>query len=180
LAVQILFIYKEQDMNKLNNIALIGMAGVGKSFVGRHLAEKLGYSYVELDKLITCEAGKIGVNKDLLADNEFIKLEEKIVLGLDGKNNSVFDTGGSVIYSSKAMGFLKLNSVVIYLKDSVENTTKRFDDRGELHLVGIKGKTFDKLLEERNKLYEKYADFSINVFECKNSQDILNKIVALV
>lgn len=166
-------------MTKLNNIALIGMAGVGKSFVGKHLADKLGYCYIELDKLITLEANNIGVNSDSLADDEFIKLEEKIVLGLDGKNNSIFDTGGSVIYSDKAMSFLKLNSVIIYLKDSVENITKRFNDRGEFHLVGIGEKTFGQLLDERSKLYEKYADFSVEISENRDLQEVLNKIMTL-
>ena len=155
------------------------MAGVGKSFVGKKLAEKIGYNYIEADKLITTEASKLGVKKDSLPDDNFIKLEEKVTLGLRDKKNSVFDTGGSVIYSERAMLSLKSNSFVVYLKDSVENVKERFETRGEPHLIGIKGKTFEELLKDRDRLYTKYADFVVNVSKY-NSQDILHKIITNV
>lgn len=160
----------------MSNIALIGMAGVGKSFVGKKLAERIGYNYVEADKLITSEASKLGIRKGLLPDDDFIKLEEKIILGLKSKQNSIFDTGGSVVYSEKAMLSLKSNSFVVYLKDSMENIKERFEARGEPHLIGIEGKTFEELLRERDRLYTKYADFIVNVSKY-NSQDILHKIM---
>lgn len=166
-------------MNK-SNIALIGMAGVGKSFIGKHLADKLGYGYIEVDGLITMEANNLGVKKDTLADDDFMTLEEKVMLELGGKNNSVFDTGGSVIYSKLAMDFLKSSSSIVYLKDSVENIAKRFDERGEPHLVGIAGKTFGELLGERTALYEKYADFMVDVSDHKDVKDILNKIITSI
>lgn len=163
-----------------NNITLIGMAGVGKSFLSKYLAEMIGYNYVGLDQLMTEEADRTGVNKFLLEDTDFIKLEEKIVLSLDGKNKSIFDTGGSVVYSEKSMNFLKSNSIIIYIKDSVKNTIERFHRRKELHLVGFKGKTFEELLKERTGLYEKYADFTVDISECRNSQEKLDKILELL
>jgi len=168
-------------MDKLkNNITLIGMAGVGKSFLSRHLTEIIGYNYVSLDQLMTEEADRTGVNKFLLEDADFIKLEEKIVLSLEGRDKSIFDTGGSVVYSEKSMNFLKSNSVIIYIKDSVENTIERFHRREELHLVGFKGKTFDELLKERTGLYEKYADFTVDISECRDSQEKLDKILEIL
>ncbi|MCK5176932.1 MAG: (d)CMP kinase, partial [Candidatus Aenigmarchaeota archaeon] len=34
------------------NITLIGMAGVGKSFIGKKLAKKLNYDFIDVDELI--------------------------------------------------------------------------------------------------------------------------------
>ena len=163
-----------------NNIALIGMAGVGKSYVGKHLAGKTGCDYIEVDGLITLEADKIGVEKFSLSDEKFTQLEEKAVLSLGGKTNCVFDTGGSVVYSGRAMEWLKNNSTVVYLKDKTDNIKKRFKERGEIPLVGIEGKSFKGLLEERSALYEKYADFIVDVSEYENLKGVLNKVIKLI
>ena len=158
------------------NISLIGMAGVGKTFTSKILAEKLNYEYISADDLIAEEALKIGANEDLLSDDDFMKLEEEVIVSLKNKVNVVIDTGGSVIYSPKAMEILNEISFIVYLSDSAENIKKRFDDRGESHLVGmVKGMTFERLLEQRENLYEKYSHIKIDVL--KHKEDIVPKIL---
>jgi shikimate kinase len=171
--------------NTKNNITLIGMAGVGKSYIGEHVAKKLGYDCVEVDDLITVAAKKIGVNENVLSDEKFVDLEESVVLGLKGMTGCVFVTGGSVIYSKKAMDFLKANSQLIYLEDLPGNIKERLDlrdksDPSEIKgkIVGLGKKTFDELLEERKKLYEKYADVTINVSEYINPGDLADEIAS--
>ena len=44
--------------NKNNIIALIGMTGVGKTTVGKILAEKLNFKFSDLDLIITEKTGK--------------------------------------------------------------------------------------------------------------------------
>jgi 23S rRNA (adenine2503-C2)-methyltransferase len=169
---------KRESKRKIkSNIALIGMAGVGKSFIGKHLAEKMGYSHIETDQLMDCEVGKIGVRKEQLPDDEFIRLEGEVILGLGDKKSAVVDTGGSAIYSKRAMESLKSNATVVYLKDRVENIKKRFGEREYPHLVGIKRKSFDELFWERDKLYEKYADSVVDVSGDKKLQDIMDEII---
>ena len=158
------------------NITLIGMAGVGKSFISKTLASELNYEYVSDDELISFEATKIGKDKNLLSDTVFMGLEENIVVGLKDKSNLVIDTGGSIVYSSKAMDILNEISFVVYLSDSVENIKKRFDARGEPHLIGMAGgMTFAKLLAQREILYEKYAHVKIDVSEYK--EGLVRKIL---
>lgn len=163
-------------MKDKHNITIIGMAGVGKSHIGKELAGKIGYDYIEVDELISKEATTLGINKYLLPDDEFIKLEEKAILSLEHKRNSVIDTGGSVIYSEKSMEILQSISMIIYFKDSIEDIKERFDVRNEPHLVGIENKSFDELFEERSQLYEKYADDTINVSEFKGLVDEVVRI----
>jgi methionine--tRNA ligase beta chain len=166
--------------DKPNNISLIGMAGVGKSYVGKHLAGRIGYDNIEIDGLITLEAGKIGVEKFSLPDEKFTELEEKAVLSLEGKTKCIFNTGGSVVYSEKAMKWLKKNSIVVYLKDKTDNIKKRFDERGGIPLVGMEGKSFEELLKERILLYEKFADSIVDVSEHKNLDEVLEKILKVI
>lgn len=164
------------------NITIIGMAGVGKTFTGNYLARKLGYEHIEVDKIIPIEAVKLNINENIVSDYEFIKIEENSVLSLFGKSNSIFDTGGSVIYSPVSMEFLKKNSTIIYLEDNAINIKKRFDERtrnvGEVRLIGLtEGKSFDALLQERIPLYEKYADITINIIGVNDAETILNNVV---
>ena len=158
------------------NISIIGMAGVGKSFTSRTLAHKLGYKYVSADELITQEAGKMGADKNLLSDPAFIGVEESVIVSLRDRTNTIIDTGGSVIYSPRAMAVLDRISFIVYLADSLRNIKKRFNERGEPHLVGmVEGMSFEKLLAQREKLYEKYAHVKINVSEHKNG--LVSKIL---
>ncbi len=68
------------------NISLIGMAGVGKSFTSRALADQLDYKYVSADELITREAGKMGADKNMLSDTAFIGMEESVDRFFAGQN----------------------------------------------------------------------------------------------
>ncbi|MCW3062456.1 MAG: Shikimate kinase [Capsulimonas sp.] len=150
-------------MEMRKNVALIGMAGVGKSTTGEKLGERLGYRCVECDELMTEEATRRGVNKFLLSDPEFVALENDVILTLTDATQTIIDTGGSAIYSSEAMAMLKDTSVIIYLKDSIDSIEQRFIARGMPHVVGIENKTFQELFRERTQLYEQYADITADI-----------------
>jgi len=153
------------------------MAGVGKSFTSKVLADELNYEYISVDELITKEAAKINVDKNLLSDTAFMELEEAVIVSLENKSNMVIDTGGSVVYSLKAMQVLDRISFIIYLHDSLENIKKRFDARGEPHLIGMtEGMTFAKLLAQREKLYDTYAHLQIGVSQHK--EGLASKILS--
>ncbi len=162
-----------------NNILVIRMAGVGKTFNSKILAERLGYNYVWSDDLMT--QGASGMDKKILmSDSDFIALENKTLLGLVGREKNVIDTGGSAIYSTEAMNLLKNECFVVYLYDNVSRIKDRYEKRGKFHLVGMKEgpDAFENLLAEREPLYEKYADLKVDVSEHKDDlvDFILSKI----
>lgn len=162
-----------------NNILVIGMAGVGKTFNSKILAERLGYNYVWSDDLMTQGAGSMD-KKILMSDSDFIALENKTLLGLVGQQKNVIDTGGSAIYSTEAMDLLRKECFVVYLYDDASHIKDRYEKRGKFHLVGMKDgpNAFENLLAEREPLYEKYADIKVDVSEHKEDlvDFILNKI----
>ena len=63
------------------NLILTGMMGVGKTTVGKSLAEKLSYSFIDVDRLIEyregCQINIIFKNK---GENYFRKIETEITL----------------------------------------------------------------------------------------------------
>src|SRR5208337_422937 len=102
----------------MKNIILIGMPGAGKSTVGVILAKTLGTTFVDTDIAIQEHAGRL--LQDII-DTEgpgvFLEIEEETILSLSCRN-SVIATGGSVVFSQKAMDRLKEEGVVVYLEIS--------------------------------------------------------------
>lgn len=98
------------------SITLIGMSGAGKSYWGKKLAEKIGYRFLDVDAAIEDKLGsKLQEIIDDKGEREFLKIEEQAILSLGDLNGYVISPGGSVVYSGKAMAFLKKISKVIFL-----------------------------------------------------------------
>lgn len=149
----------------LNNIVLIGMPAVGKSTIGVLLAKSLLLSFTDTDLLIQEKYKKSLC--DIIKDNgtkAFMDIEENIILESELKN-SVIATGGSVVYSEKAMNKLKEKGTIIYLDISLEEIKKRIGDIKSRGVVLTNGTTVDDIFNDRKALYEKYADFKI---DCNN------------
>lgn len=147
------------------NVTFIGMSGAGKSTIGKKVALDLGYRFIDIDKIIENKEGfDLQTILDKVGDSEFIKLEEQAVLGLSFVKNTVISPGGSVIYSGKAMNYLKSISTIIYLEVSLKEIEKRLSSSKELRgIVELKHKTLAELYNKRTPLYEKYADVQIDV-----------------
>ena len=162
------------------NITLIGMAGAGKSTIGRALAKHLGYTFIDVDHLIR---EKTGMPLQTLIDKEgdlaFIRFEEEAILRLEQVDRSVISPGGSVIYSEKAMTHLKTISKIIFLDTAFRNIAKRLPNARKRGIVGLRDRSLKELFEERMVLYQKYADFSIKLNGKENIQEIAKKIVEL-
>ena len=138
------------------------MAGAGKTSVGQALAEKLNFKFIDTDKVI--EAAYKSSLQELLERYGYLKLreiEEKEVLGLS-IDGSIISTGGSVVYGSEAMNFLKENSTIVFLEMSVEQIHKRninFSNRG---FAKHPDQSIEEVFTERTELYKKYADLAVS------------------
>lgn len=150
----------------MNNIILIGMAGCGKSTVGVLLAKALGMSFLDTDLVIQRREGKKLqeiINNDGL--DYFKKAEDAALLSVDVKNtvsDTVIATGGSAVYYPDAMEHLKSGGKCVWLSlpyESIERRIRNIKTRG---IAIAPGKTLRDVFEERQPLYEKYADIIVN------------------
>ena len=145
----------------MDNIILTGMPSCGKSTLGRMLAKELGYAFLDTDDVIIQRNGC--PLKDIL-DNEgldgFIRREEEAVCSVTAEH-TVIATGGSVVYSPKAMAHLKSLGRVVYLCLDYKEVECRLGDLHERGVAIAPGKTLRDLFDERTPLYEKYADIAI-------------------
>ena len=143
---------------KKSNIVMIGMPGSGKSTLGLALAEQIGYTFVDVDRVIEAETGKL--LKEIIAeqgDDGFLKVEEKINASLQAER-TVFAPGGSVIYGPKAMEHLKEIATIVYLKVPFEELEKRLGNLQERGVVLKDGMTLRDLYNERLPYYDRYAE----------------------
>ena len=147
----------------IKNIVLIGMPTSGKSTVGLELSARIGYGYIDSDSVIVARSGKN--LRELIAE-----LGNEQYLDFEAKVNSeiaalrcVIATGGSAVYREDAMQKLKQNGVVVYLKMSYEEMERRLGDLVQRGVVLKNGFTLLDMYNERLPMYEKYADYTVEI-----------------
>ena len=156
-------------MRQKNNIALMGMAGVGKSYIGKKIAAISNYEYMETDKLIAKQADLEGKRYPNLSDDDFLRIEKDVFMKMDDFSGQVIDTGASVIYDQDVMCKIAVFAHVVYIEDRIDVIKGRFDARGPVPLMRIEGKTFEQLFIERQPLYEKYAQSTVTRNSLRNN-----------
>lgn len=162
------------------NIVLIGMPSAGKSAVGMRLAELLGYGFIDSDLVIGgfTEKSLAQLIHELGAEG-FLKIEERVNCALD-VSRCVIATGGSTVYSDRAMEKFKKNAKIVYLKISAETVKNRIPDLESRGVVmrGTLNGIYD-LYQERAPLYEKYADVTVDCND-KTLAEIAEEISKLI
>ena len=143
-------------------ITLIGMPGCGKSSMSRAIAGKLKLKALDADKVIETKTGKkLHEIIDEVGVDGFKKIEEEILLTIN-EDNIILATGGSAVYYDSAMKHFKEIGTVIYLYVSFETMLERLGDYSKRGIAMRPGQSIRDLYNERCRLYEKYADITIN------------------
>jgi shikimate kinase len=161
------------------NIVLTGMPGAGKSTVGVLLAKRLGRHFLDTDVYI--QAREERRLQDILEQemlDGFRALEERYVLGLDCRQH-VIATGGSVVYSPRAMAHLRRHGAVIYLHVPVPVLQARLRDLNSRGVVRAAGQTLHGLFAERHPLYLRYAH---HVIRCgrRSHEEVLAAVLRAI
>ncbi len=164
-------------MNK--SITLIGMAGAGKSTIGKQLAKSLDFNFLDGDLIIEERISQSIQNfLDQHGGKEFTKIEEEVLLSINF-NKTILATGGSAVLSDTAMRFLRNESEVIFLDVTYENISKRILNLSERGLVREPNQSLQETYDERLSLYRKYADHVVindgDVDSCLKQLIVLTK-----
>jgi len=144
------------------NVVLIGMPGSGKSMVGVLLAKRLGLGFVDTDLLIQEQAGR--TLQDIVDNDGYQALrhiEEQVLLGLE-VHGKVISTGGSAVYSDKAMAHLKTAGLAVFLDIPLDLVIRRIGDHSARGISRRPDQSLDELFQERLALYRRHADIVID------------------
>ena len=162
------------------NLVLTGMMGVGKSTIGKSLAERLSFSFVDIDKLIeTKEGSSINLIFRKKSENYFRRLENIVSLEELKKSDSVISLGGGAFLNNAIRRAVKYSSVSFWLDVDINELTKRLNKTKRRPLLAGKNlkDNINKIYLERKKTYSE-ADYRI---KCNflDPETIVNKILKI-
>ena len=161
----------------MQNIVLIGMPGAGKSTVGVILAKYLSKNFVDTDLLIQNRHHQS--LQEILDQSGYLKLreyEEQEILRLHVKN-AIIATGGSAVYSEKTITHLKAGGKIVYLKLGVNELLNRINNFETRGLAKPKEQSFYDLYQERERLYERYGQITIDCAN-KSHEEVVEEIIS--
>lgn len=143
------------------NVILIGMPGSGKSTCGVLAAKLMLKNFFDTDLLIqNLEGMSLQSILDTKGKDYFLKAEESALCSLD-IDGTVIATGGSAVYSEKAMAHLKSMGKIIYLHLDYESMCGRINNLSTRGIVMENAMTLPDMYKERLPLYEKWADVTV-------------------
>ena len=148
----------------IKSIIFIGMAGVGKSSIGKAVASHYNFKFIDTDRLISADYSQpLSQIIDDIGSEKFNQLEANYVRkSVDDR--AIISPGGSFIYSTETINEIKKDVVFLYLFDEPDNIKARISNLETRGIVGLDKKTFEELCFERHELYQGVANvqFQLN------------------
>lgn len=153
------------------NIVLIGLMGSGKTTVGRIIARKLGWEFIDTDAHIISQADGLPIPEIFAREGEagFRQRESAALRSLLGRRNAVIATGGGSVTIPRNQALLRHLGFVVWLEAPVSllaRRTAQSNDRPLLQDTNPQAK-LEALLTARAPLYKALADLRIQ------TQDLL-------
>ncbi len=154
--------------------------GAGKSTIGKSLAKKLSYTFIDIDKKIEKKEGcKINLIFKKKSENYFRRIENNITLDELKKQKSVISLGGGAFLNTSIRRKVKSSSISFWLDVELNELVKRLRKSKKRPLL-VKNnlkETIKKIYLERKKTYNE-ADFRIKCSFLKPDK-IVRKILEL-
>ncbi len=111
-----------------SNIFISGFSGSGKTTVGKQVAQRLGWIFVDTDDEIVAEGGRS--IEDIFADMgeaEFRSREHERLIALCERDRQVISTGGGMIMDERNLDLMERNGIVAYLEARPETIFERLE-----------------------------------------------------
>ena len=135
---------------------------VGKSTIGRLLAQSLGREFLDSDQVIEERAGApVSWIFDAEGEQGFRDREQAVIEELTRKEGIVLATGGGAVLRAANRNALAGRGCVIHLDSSVDRLVERTcrDRKRPILQAGDRRETLSRLLETRSPLYAEIADY---------------------
>lgn len=148
-------------MKSGQNIFLVGPMGVGKTTIGRQLANLFGYEFADSDRVIEQRTGaSIPWIFDMEGEEGFRRREQAVIDELTALTGVVLATGGGAVIRAENRDCLKQRGIVVYLKaelDELLARTRNDKNRPLLQTENPRAR-LQALMEQREPWYLEVAD----------------------
>lgn len=167
----------------MEHIILIGFMGSGKSTIGYNLSYKLRKCFIDTDKLIE-QKEKMSISEIFATKGEayFRQTETRCLECLANELDSrIISLGGGTPIREENRALIKKLGKVVYLKaapETIYERTKHSTTRPLLQCDNPKER-IEKLLQERDPIYESLADIVVQV-DANQMKDVVERIVEAV
>lgn len=152
-------------MDRTRPLVLVGPMGAGKSTVGRGLAQRLGWPFVDLDAEIERRA-QATVARIFERDGEpaFRSLERDVLADALDAAARVIATGGGAVLDADSRRRLRERAHVVHLRAGVDAQLRRLDGDATRPLLarGDRAAVLNALAAQREALYREVALLSID------------------
>ena len=137
-------------------LVLVGMMGVGKSSVGRKLAQLLDLGFADADEAIV-EAAQMPITDifDQFGEGHFRDGERRVIARLLDRPDQVIATGGGAFAQDGTRALILERGIAIWLDADVDTLVDRVgrNDKRPLLRGGDPRAIIEKLLESRRPAY---------------------------
>ena len=141
------------------SVVLTGFMGTGKTTVGRILADRLGYGFVDTDEVIESRAGPIPEIFERDGEEAFREMERSVARELAGRTGLVVATGGRMMLDPECAACLERDADVICLTADPDTIIERIGDTAPRPLLAGPNapERVRELLAERAEGYGRFA-----------------------
>ena len=169
----------------MNNLFLIGYRCTGKTSAGRTLAAKLGWIFVDSDRVITVEIG-CSIAEFIAANGwaAFRETERKVIIRLSEMDRQVVAAGGGAVIADENVERMRSSGKVIWLQASPHTIRRRMQaDAGTAvirHSLTGQGSLEEiaAVLDERKPLYAGAAHHLIDTDDLTPAE-VVEKILEI-
>ena len=151
--------------------------GCGKTTLGRILAKKLSYAFIDMDDYIEEISNDSISNLFRVSEENFRNWETEACRRLSKVNKSVISAGGGVIKKDINMKLFYDNSIIIFIDRPIENILEDIDI-SKRPLLSDGKEVLYKLKEERYDLYNRYCNYRI--INDGTVDDAINSIIDII
>ncbi len=152
-------------MVELPSLFLIGPMGVGKTTIGKQLANTLHRVFIDSDKEIEKRTGAvIPLIFELEGEAGFRKREREALAELTQQSGIVLATGGGAVLHADNRAHLRERGRVIYLTAPLQQLLRRTARNSNRPLLKTENpeERMRLILEERRPLYEATAEITVD------------------
>ena len=162
-----------QPQTPPENIVLIGFMGSGKSSIGRIVARKLRFRFLDTDQFVE-ERARMSIPEIFTRHGEayFRERETAVLESLLGVKRHVFATGGGIVTQPVNIPILRRLGMVVLLKADPGEIYRRVSRNTQRPLLQVENPR-ERLLEMmagRQPLYEQAAQFQVDSTTLRHEQ----------